>query len=168
MELPLLFHPFEAHRRWRLFWKEIANDLDLRFPETRRRLALEMKQRLAERDQQSYNNVIKRFQSARRVVSAFDWPLLVEWTERKEQALSLALIEESLGTYTQGSEENANVFQSIRGRLEEIGESIRANQLARDPSLWRCLKVRWQLLPLRDEVEYLSQRLSKVSTQQAA
>lgn len=160
MELSMIFHPSEWRRFWRLWAKEIERDLELRFPETRRRFAFEIRQVLGEEEQARYQNVIRRFHSAKREVSALDWPLLVEWNERKQQALSVAMIEDHLHRHTNSIPEKSELLESIRARLIEIKELTVEANLPRDPSLWRCLQTRARQLPLREEAEYLCQRLS--------
>lgn len=155
----MILHPSEWHRTWNLFFDGLEKDLELRFPETRRRFAIELKQNLQTEDAARYQNVIRRFHSAKRVVSSFDWPLLVEWNERKEQALCVAMIQDHLEVYIESDEEHAELVAKFRRRLQDLKDLVVQHNLPRDPKLWLCLKTRLKLMFVRDEARYLCSRL---------
>lgn len=158
----MLFHPYEWVRAFRLFLSTVDKDLELRFPETRKRFAIQMKKSLPPEDFAHYQNIIRRFQSAKRPVSAFDWPLLVEWNERKEQALCVALIREHLQLKAKPISQNIHLIHKIHDRLNEIVDQILSLNLPKDPRLWTSLKARWQSMFLIDEAQYLCSRLQKL------
>lgn len=144
-----------------MVWKDILSDFDLRHPETRRRLALELDFQLSDPDKQRFRNLIRRFQAARRIISFLDWPLLMEWNERKLQAMVLIEMSNQLEKDASVPEHKAALISAIRSRLLDLRDKIRQNSLEETPGIWRVLKRRWKFSPIRDEALYLLERLKK-------
>lgn len=154
MELPIEWNPLEVARRLRCFFQELERDADLRYPEARLRYAIEIKLVLEERDLAQFADVLERFQRAKKKVSILDLPLLMEWNERKEQALCLGQILGKLRKL-----DGLDSDDPMQQRLEEIIRGIREESLSVDPSLSELIAFRWKFSALRDEARYLLSRL---------
>jgi hypothetical protein len=155
MQIATAWMPFELHRRARLFFCAFQRDADIRYPESRLRVALELRSQLSTQDRALFENLLSRFQLARRKVSLLDLPLLVEWTERKD--LAMALIE--IRTCLENSPEKKSPAAKICGEsLLDIAELMRSSIPETDPSFWDLLKHRWKFAALRDEAHYLLDR----------
>jgi len=165
MKIPSSWHPFEIIRKWRLFWADFYNDFELRHPETRRRLSLEISIGLVEEsDQKMFQNIILRFQQARRVISFLDWPLLLDWNERRLQALCLIQIQKALGASQSLASNPLQV--KIAARLRDIQNLIRAKPIEDPPRFINLIANRLKFSALREESSYLSSRVE--SLRQAA
>jgi len=167
MKLPFEWHPFEISRRIQLVWKEVQADLDLRFPETRRRIALELRLNVPAGDRKRFSNLIVRFQNAKRSISFLDLGLLMEWNERRRQAEILSQIVHELSS-AGGDFPDPEVGKALIQRLEAILSLVRKEHLSSNPSLFECFRFRWRFCALRDETIYLLSRLRKLSYSKAS
>ncbi|TVQ80938.1 MAG: hypothetical protein EA369_01205 [Bradymonadales bacterium] len=168
MQLNDAWHPFEIGRRLRLFWEESKVDMDLRFPETRRRLAIELRFNLPAGDRSRFIQVIERFQRAKRSISFLDWGLLIEWNERRRQAECLSQIVHSLSSHSEEVGLGSELERRLQNRLEEILQSIRQEPLRQNPSLFESIRFRWKFVALRDEALYLRDRLHHIESRRSA
>ncbi len=162
IEIPSEYLPFEIIRRFKVLWQDILLDFELRHPETRRRLAIELDLQLSEQDKQRFKNLIRRFQAARRIISFLDWPLLMEWNERKLQASTLIEMTKVMDKNYQVADHKKSLGRALDRRLEELRDQIRQNSLEETPSFWRVFKRRWRFSPIRDEALYLVGRLQSI------
>lgn len=163
MQIPYEWHPFEIIRRLKLFWAELQHDLDLRFPDTRRRIALELRFNIPTPDRPRFSNVINRFQNAKRSISFLDWGLLMEWNERRRQAEALSQIVHEFSLLPDSAPEGMEVlYTALKTRLQEILDSIRSEPLKHHPSLLTCIRYRWRYIALRDEAVYLRTRIREI------
>jgi hypothetical protein len=160
VEFPQSNHPFELLRRLELFWQNFLGDFEMRHPETRRRLGLELSLKLPETDKARFKNLTRRFQSARRIISFLDWPLLFEWNERRSQAEILIRISEALKLQAVSELE---ISQCIQNRIRSIQELIRQTELGDHPKFQAILRSRLSFGPLRDEANYLIDRLYELN-----
>jgi len=158
MQISQDLHPFEISRRLRLFWAQLVGDLDFRYPDTRRRMALELKLELAKEDQEIFQDLIDQFFQATHLVSALDWSILFHWNERYQQARLLSKVT----TATKGTLPipNTELQKTIVQRLQEIEDQVRGSSLSKTPSIHDLLRFRWKFGALRDEADYLLERLS--------
>lgn len=148
--------PFEFQRRARLFLMAFGHDSEIRYPETRLRLALELRSQLLSADRTLFQNLLDRFARAKKKVSILDLPLLIEWSERKNLAQSLIMINQSLEALPTALTPAAQI---CRVRLIEIASEIRRAVPDADPKLTELLSLRWRFAALRDEAQYLIDRL---------
>jgi len=155
MQIDNAWMPFEIYRRTALFLQHIQSDRDIRYPETRLRLALEMRAQIDEADFPLFQDVIERFQKAKKKISILDWPLLMEWTERKEMGLCLAKIHH----LAQNDAPRSRESQACLNRLREIAELFRKTVPIFDPPFFELVAHRWTSAALRDEAYYLLGRL---------
>jgi len=156
--------PFEIYRRVSLFFNLIQSDRDIRYPETRLRLALEMRAQLDENDFPLFKDVIERFQKAKKKISILDWPLLMEWSERKEMGLCLSKIHQ----HAQNDGPHSRESQACLHRLREIADEFRKSVPVFDPPFTQLVQHRWSSAALRDEAYYLLARLDALRLASAA
>jgi len=156
--------PFEIYRRASLFLRLIQSDRDIRYPEARLRLALEMRAQLDEADFPLFQDVIERFQKAKKKISILDWPLLMEWSERKEMGLCLAKIHQQ----AQNDGPHSRETQACLNRLREIADQFRKTVPIFDPPFLQLIQHRWNSAALRDEAYYLLDRLQALRLATAA
>lgn len=160
MKLNWNLHPFEIWRRLSCVFADCLSDFEIRHPETRRRIAIELKLRLGENDKVQFQRLLKRFETAKLVISIFDWPILIEWNEWKKQALCLAAVNERLSEAPPLREQAFAI--KLRKKFSDIQEEIRTHALPDDPSIWSCLRFRWKFAPLRQEAAYYAQRWDSI------
>ncbi len=146
----------EVWRRLRLFFSAFEEDAIIRHPESRLRLSLELRSSVSASDAQLFEDILDRFQRAKKKISFLDLPLLIEWTERKEMALCISRIQ-SCDFSTSKDDIYA---EACRQRLLEIADEMRRSVPSTDPDFFHLLKHRWYFAALRDEAEYLLNRLS--------
>lgn len=159
MRLNEAWFPAEIKRHLQLFWEALKKDLEFRFPETRQRLALELRMTLEKEDRQNFDALIRRFQRARRVVSVFDWGLLFEWNEKSSQAFLLSKISHIRSQYGSYVGSNLDLVHQYESRLIEIMELCRRSLLEDEASLFRLIAFRWRFSGLRDEAYYIMNRI---------
>src|SRR3989338_4993529 len=82
MDISLSLHPFEIARHLRLFWQVLLSDLELRYPETRRRYGLEIERSLTDEEKKTNKNFILQLTVATHPISFLDWNTLFEIHER--------------------------------------------------------------------------------------
>jgi len=140
---------------------DFYSDFELRHPETRRRLSIEISMGLvADRDQKIFQNIINRFQQARRVISFLDWPLLLDWNERRLQALCLVQIQKALGACHDLASNPLQI--KIAERLREIQNLIRSHPIDDPPRFVDLIANRIAFSALREESSYLSSRVESL------
>lgn len=159
MELPVEWHPFEVERRLKLAQKAFVEDFELRYPETRKRLAYELTYSLSERDRKLFRNLILQFRNAKRVVSIFDWGQLLEWNERLLEGQLLSKIDHFLNKTPLAVSSTLRVMQD---RLREIQQEVRSILLEHESSTFQLLSHRWRIVSLRDESNYLIKRAKEL------
>lgn len=146
------YHPLEILRKAICAYRDSASDFSLRYPETRRRYALEIRLRVPKDDLSSVENFIHRLEKSKAVISIFDWPLLLEYNERRLLALYLAEMN------LRCKEASTMPLSPLSLRIEEYfllwSDEIRQD-LQRDPwGFWRSVWLRWRYAGLRDEINY--------------
>jgi hypothetical protein len=163
MEIPLQFHPAELRRKATLFFKNCMVDFDLRFPEGRRRrlieLALESPDQNIPQDWQ-----LEEFRSATSKISLLDWPVLLEWNERWQQIRTRLLVHQATNdSHYRIYSGTSKMIRVALHRLAEIESLIRSKPLPENPPLLDLLVFRWKFSALRDEADYLVDRLKSVA-----
>lgn len=156
------WHPFEIARRLSLWKKAFIEDFEFRHPETRKRLAFELKDQVNTKDLPLFQHLIDSFSTANRVISTLDWGVLAEWHERVEQARTLieinAFVPENIST---AGVDNPLVMQVLE-RLNEIRSICRNASLNENPNFKEIILFRWEYAPIRHESKYLLVRLEKL------
>ncbi len=158
MELPWNLHPLAVWNRFDLAFALLLQDQDLRFPEVRRRLSLEIKLRskailpelLTPQVLEVLNKVTSDFDHQNEVLSVFELFYLLEWNERYLQAFCVLQILECHSQKTLLPLDTA-----MRERFQWILEEILENPLSIRPSWVEVLSFRWKFSTLRAEVHYL-------------
>jgi len=164
MQIATRWHPFEIWRQIRCVLQDCGQDFELRHPEVLKRWAYEMRARLSAADRERFSALTERFQSARHRLSFLDWPLLLDWGERRNQAqllMKLSEIEAILHPMVEDGEQ-APIIQSLQTRLQKIREEVREHRLPEQAGFWQILRYRVYFSPLRDEALYLMSRLQSV------
>jgi hypothetical protein len=161
MEISLQLHPSVVSRQISLFLQNFVLDLDLRFPEGRKRrlleLSLETPDQILPQDPH-----LKELREYRESVSFLDWPILFEWNERWQQTRMRILVHQSVhDSDFRIRSSTSRLTRGVLQRLSEIENLIRAHPLPDRPTLLELLKFRWEFSALRDEVDYLVERLKK-------
>lgn len=161
-------HPAEILRSLQCFFRLFLSDQDLRYPELRQRLALELNLRAqalklesaAPDIYQKLQPLIQEFRHSESKVSSLEFQLLWEWNERYLQACSLLNLIE-LGTRVHAVDGRLQTSLSLR--LKELQSEFSKNLLEHAPALSELCKTRWTQSPLRDELEYFHSLLSKAA-----
>ena len=164
MNFPESVHPFEVWRRTQTFWHDLLSDLDLRFPETRKRIALQLSLEIEDEDRNLFENLLEALEDTHQHISPFDWPMLFEWNERWLQTKMLIDIQSALKNTGKARAKETNI---LRTRLKEIQNLMTTQIVSVDPSIPELLRYRWRFSPLRDEAHYLLTRLEVLSTAKA-
>src|SRR5579864_7591648 len=135
MELPFHLHPFELSRQFSVFFENFVVDFDLRFPEGRKRRAIEL---AFESPDQTFpkDRLLEEFQNSSTNVSLLDWPVLFEWNERWQQTRIRILVHQVLNdsSYREASG-TSKLVRVILHRLAEISLAIRSKPLPENPPL---------------------------------
>lgn len=163
MQIPWSLHPFEMARTLRIFLKEFREDLDLRYPEGRKRRHLELHVAHGESFQLRDADLID-FIRAHRKFSLLDWPLLCEWNERWQLEKLRAEISEII--QDSNLRQKSGTSRTLRGilqRLSEIESQLKQTQLSSRPTLIELVSFRWRWGALRDEAQYLLHRSHHIS-----
>lgn len=149
-------HPLEILRKAICAYRDIASDFFLRHPETRRRYALEIRLRTPKNDLSSLENFIQQLEKSKAIISIFDWPILLEYNERR--LLALCLAEMNLRC----KEASTMPLSPHSLRIEEYfllwSDEIRQDLQKDTWGFWRSLWLRWRYAALRDEINYYLKR----------
>lgn len=158
-------HPIEILRKCRCFYLDSLQDFEIRHPETRRRIAIELKLKLNAKDKLIFHELLKRFESAKAVISFFDWPVLMEWNEWRLQAETLSDLHNNLQMLPHTKTE---VLSKLKEQMNQIAEDIRSDTLEADPGFFRFLAYRWKFSARRQEARYYIQRAKELSPKQTS
>lgn len=162
MELSFNYFPEFLQYKAMVFWERLKNDHELRYPEGRKRRALELQMDLEKLEQPGIPNTadfFAEFTDAKKT-SMFEWHQLFDWAERYEQLWTLIQIKKATEKCAIEAAPHAALYDKIYDRLNDIAFELQSQKLSHDPSLWELVRFRWHCGALRSEAIYLLQRLT--------
>lgn len=164
MEIPLHFFPAEIRRRLRTCWDLFVEDLDLRFQESRKRRLIELALDSPEQDL-PIKSQIEEFNAQDGRISILDWIVLFEWNERWQQVRTRLRVHQATTDSDYRSKSGTSrAIRTVLQRLTEIESKIRFRPLSENPPLLELLLFRWRFSSLRNEADYLVDRLKQIAS----
>jgi hypothetical protein len=156
MKTIAVYHPLEFIRRISCFLKDLDSDMSLRFPETRRRHAIEIQLLPGHEKIPNIDFFVQRMEKSQSLISVFDWPVLLEFNERRLLIASLSAI--NLRAVDFNASDLSATQEKIGEVLNVLSEEIREALRDTDWGFWRSLILRWRFSAAREEIQYYLKR----------